>query len=367
MRRLFLAFLLSVMTIRMASADTKMQLSNIYTAIDQAYVEPIEINKFAILLLKSLNSLDKKLQLADDNKRLTLYANGRIIKTVSKPEDADDIMAWAEVSDSIIKAAATVSPEFEHRDFETVDRLMTDALPKFDQASNYYSSFAPEKKDRRKYYNPYVERMINNVLYIRLEAFNKYTKENILRTLENNKDFSGVILDLRGNQGGLLTEAIEVSGLFMDKGNVVTYTLGRGEGTNKYYVADGGDILEEKPLVVLIDAETASSAEVMAAALQEQGRAKLVGTRSYGKGSVQKMVLLENESSMTITAAYFYAPAGKKIDKDGVLPDVCMFEQDETASVKRIISQSFTDCPREKRADFDIDIEVALALLNKNK
>ncbi len=367
MRILFLAVLLSIATIRAGFAEEISQLAKIYTAMEQAYVKKVDIGQFATLTLKSLHTLDKRLQVADDGKRLSLYANGRVVKVVYKPEDTNDIKAWEEVSNEIIKAAAKYSEDLERRDFETLDRLMADALPKFDSASSYYSTFASSKKDEKKYYNPYAERLIDNVLYIKIGAFNKYSKENVLRTLGENKNFSGLILDLRGNQGGLLSEAVAISGLFLDEGSIVTYTIGRAEDMNKYYVAEGGDILAEKPIIILVDGQTASSAEVMAAALHEQGRATVVGTQTYGKGSVQKMVLLENDSTMALTAAYFYTPMERKIDKIGVLPDVCMSGRRENDVPERIISQEETACPQEERADFDIDIEVAQALLNKNK
>lgn len=365
MRILFLAVLLSIATIRASFAEEMSQLAKIYTAMEQAYVEKVDIGQFAILMLKSLHTLDKRLQVGDDDKRLTLYANGKIIKIIYKPEDSNDIKAWEKVSNEIIKAAAKYSEELERRDFETLDRLMVDALPKFDKSSSYYSTFAPKKE--KKYYNPYSDRQINNVLYIRLGAFNKYTKESVLKSLKENKNISGVILDLRGNQGGLLSSAIEVSGLFLDEGSVVTYTIGRGKDMNKYYVAEGGDVLAEKPIVILVDGQTASSAEVMAAALHEQGRATVVGTQSYGKGSVQKMVLLDNESTMALTAAYFYTPMERKLDGIGVLPDICMSGKEENDAPERIISRRFKDCPAENREDYELDIEVAEAILNKNK
>ena len=208
--------------------------------------------------------------------------------------------------------------------------------------------------------------MIDGVLYIRLGAFNKYTGENIRRTLSENPDCTSVILDLRGNPGGLLSEAVEVSGLFLDRGSVIAYIRGRSGDSDKYYVADGGDILNGRPLVVLIDGQTASSAEVMAAALREQGRAVLAGTRSYGKGTVQKLISLENDSSMALTDAYFYTPSEQKIDRVGILPDVCLSGREENDSPERIVSRRFDDCPPENRQNAEIDVETARLLLNKN-
>lgn len=366
MIRLFLILLLSVYLVMPAQADQQSKLAKIYTAVAEEYVEPVEVGDFAILVLKSLNSLDKRIHIADDGRRISLYAGGRVVKSLNKPENTDDIQAWVRLTQDFIRTACQVSPALERRDFELADRLMVDAFPKLDHASAYYNGFDSENKHNTKGRRYYSERMIDNILYIRLGAFNKYTKENILKSLKNNRIFSGVILDLRGNPGGLLSEAVEVSGLFLDKGSVIASARGRSADSANIYIADGGDVLEDKPLVILIDGATASSAEVMSAALKEQGRAQLVGTRSYGKGSVQKLIMLEDGSSLALTDAYFYTPAGKKIDQKGLVPDVCLFEKGGLDKPERIISSRVSDCPSELRENKDIDVETALELINKN-
>ena len=366
MKKLLLTFLIVFMGVSQSRADDASLLTGIYTAVEREYVDTVNVGDFAILTLKSLNTLDKRIHVADDGSRLTLYAGGRVAKVAPKPENGNDIAAWVRLTQDFIAAACKMSPALERRDFEIVDRLMIDALPKLDRSSVYYSGFAPEKKARTKLSRAYTDRMIDDVLYIRLAAFNKYTGENIRRTLRENPDFSGVILDLRGNPGGLLSEAVEISGLFMDEGSVIASTRGRNDDSNKYYMAKGGDVLNDKPLVALVDGQTASSAEVMAAALQEQGRAKLVGTGTFGKGTVQKLIPLENDSAMALTDAYFYTPSEHKIDQTGIQPDVCLSGRDETADVRRILSHRFDNCPAENRQGAEIDVEAALALLRKN-
>lgn len=366
MKKLLLTFLFVVLAVPQTSADEAARLSRVYAAVARDYVEPVEVGRFAVLTLKSLNALDKRIQVADDGRRLTLYASGRVVKVAPKPDDGGDIAAWTRLTQDFIREACRFSPSLERRDFEIVDRLLADALPKFDRSSVYYNGFAPEKKSRGGLSRAYADRMIDGVLYIRLGAFNKYTGENIRRTLSENPDCTSVILDLRGNPGGLLSEAVEVSGLFLDRGSVIAYTRGRSGDSDKYYVADGGDILNSRPLVVLIDGQTASSAEVMAAALREQGRAVLAGTRSYGKGTVQKLIPLENDSSIALTDAYFYTPSEQKIDRVGILPDVCLSGREENDSPERIVSRRFDDCPPENRQNAEIDVETARLLLNKN-
>ena len=366
MKKLLLMFVFVLGTVRGALADDVAHLTKVYAAVVNDYVEPVEIERFAVLTLKSLNALDKRIQVADSGNHLTLYASGRVVKIVPKPDDREDVGSWARLTRDLIREAYRFAPALERRDFEIVDRLLADALPKFDRSSVYYNGFAFEKKKRGGLAKTYADRMVDSILYVRLGAFNKYTGENIRRTLSENSNYTGVILDLRGNPGGLLSEAVEISGLFLDKGSVIAYTRGRSDDSKKYYVADGGDILNGKPLVVLIDGQTASSAEVMAAALREQGRATLVGTRSYGKGTVQKLIPLENDSSMALTDAYFYTPSEQKIDRAGILPDVCLSGYEENDSPERIVSRRFDDCPAENRQNTDIDVETARLLLSKN-
>lgn len=364
MRKLVLSILVLMLSFRLVQADDASQLTKIYQSVLDEYVDPITVEDFAVLALKSINKIDSRILVADDKGRVTLYAQGRVVKVLNKPENTDDVAAWVKVTQGVIKEACKVSPKLSKRDFEIVDFIMTDAFPKLDHASIYYNGFTSDDDTLKKAKRYYSDRMIDDILYIRVGAVNKYTKDNILKTLKSTGEFKGVILDLRGNPGGLLKEAIDVTNLFLDEG-IIASTRGRSSDSVSYYMAEPGDILNNKPIVVLIDGATASSAEVMAAALKEQSRAKIVGTRSYGKGTVQKLIPLENDSRLALTDAYFFTPSGEKIDKVGILPDVCTFQTDGRNNEKRIIDKSFMDCPAEKRENTSIDIDVAVELINK--
>ena len=167
--------------------------------------------------------------------------------------------------------------------------------------------------------------------YVRVAAFNEHTTDELKKALDQLKDEGGkgLIMDLRDDPGGLLSAAVEVSDMFLEKGEIVS-TKGRNILPRKYEAQMGGPF-EELPLVVLINQNSASAAEIVAAALQDHKRAAIVGQRSYGKGSVQNIIDLDGGNSvLKLTVASYYRPSGENIhrfrnaktsDKWGVTPD----------------------------------------------
>jgi len=135
------------------------------------------------------------------------------------------------------------------------------------------------------------------------------------------QSLGGVILDLRNNPGGLLTQAIRVSDAFLDQGEIVS-TRGRQEGAAERFNATRGDLIEGRPMVVLINGGSASASEIVAGALQDHRRAIVVGTRSFGKGSVQTVMPLRGDGAMRLTTSRYYTPSGRSIQALGVAPDI---------------------------------------------
>ena len=133
------------------------------------------------------------------------------------------------------------------------------------------------------------------------------------------KNTTGIVLDLRGDPGGLLSEAVETAGAFLDGGQVVTYTR-RDEQPQRLDAAGNGDT--RTPLVVLVDGGTASAAEVVAGALQDRGRAVVAGSRTFGKGSVQEPYRLADGSSLALTVARYALPSGRSVEGVGIEPDI---------------------------------------------
>ena len=168
--------------------------------------------------------------------------------------------------------------------------------------------------------------------YLRISQFQHTTDTDLVRVLEdlrrdNQENLSGLIIDLRNNPGGTLRSSVAVVDHFLESGLIV-YTEGRLRSSSLKYRASRGDLLQGGPLVVLINQGSASAAEIVAGALQDHSRAKIIGTRSYGKGSVQSVLPLDDEQAIKITTAYYFTPNGRSIHEAGIEPDIT-FEGDE--------------------------------------
>ena len=168
--------------------------------------------------------------------------------------------------------------------------------------------------------------IINNVGYIRLTTFSETTTEGMKSSIkkiqgELGKNFQGLILDLRNNPGGLLSQSISVSDSFLDRGEIVS-TKGRKNGDASRVFAKKGDVINGKPLVVLINSGSASASEIVAGALKDHSRAIIIGTRSFGKGSVQSIIPLPGNGAMRLTTARYYTPSGVSIQAKGIEPDI---------------------------------------------
>ena len=169
-------------------------------------------------------------------------------------------------------------------------------------------------------------RLIGDVGYIRITTFNEQTTSGLRSAIKRIKaemgdQLTGYVIDLRNNPGGLLDEAISVSDTFLEQGEIVS-TRGRNPETASRIYAKPGDLTDGKPLVVLINGGSASASEIVAGALQDHRRAILLGTKSYGKGSVQTVIPLSGQVAMRLTTARYYTPSGRSIQQTGIEPDI---------------------------------------------
>ncbi|MEO3429687.1 S41 family peptidase [Pelagibius sp. CAU 1746] len=206
-----------------------------------------------------------------------------------------------------------------------------------------------------------------NLGYIKMTGFNKRTADSLRESIrqaqdEIGGDLRGFILDLRGNPGGLLEQAVSVSDVFVTHGRIVSIH-GRHTDSHQYYPAKSGDLTENLPLVVLIDGGSASASEIVAAALQDSGRAVLVGSSSYGKGTVQTVLPLPNTGEFILTWARFHAPSGYALHRRGVLPDVCTTSNNAqtSADVLTLIHSGALPLAADlRRRDVDINDDAAV-------
>jgi carboxyl-terminal processing protease len=171
-------------------------------------------------------------------------------------------------------------------------------------------------------------RIVGQTVVLRVNTFNDQTTPGVTEEFRKSVEelgglanVDGVVIDLRNNPGGLLNEAISVADAFLDKGEIVS-TRGRDPQDGERFNARPGDIAEGKPVVVLINGGSASASEIVAGALQDHRRSITVGTKSFGKGSVQTIVPLRGDGAMRLTTARYYTPSGRSIQALGVMPDI---------------------------------------------
>ena len=177
-----------------------------------------------------------------------------------------------------------------------------------------------------------VSKLIDNEIgYLRLRAFNENSGNQLKKEIikfEKRRNLVGYIFDLRNNPGGLLSQAVKITDFFLNDGEIVS-TKGRRTKENRKFFAQKGDKIKGKPLIVLINNGSASAAEIVAGALQDQKRAILLGETTYGKGSVQSIIPLKNRGAIRLTISKYYLPSGKSISEIGVSPDIFVEEEDE--------------------------------------
>ncbi len=199
--------------------------------------------------------------------------------------------------------------------------------------------------------------------YVRITQFQSNTSENLLNAIdelkkENDGQLQGLVLDLRNNPGGVLSAAVDVSDAFLEKGMIV-YTKGRADDSEIEFKATPKDVLDKAPIAVLINVGSASASEIVAGALQDHRRAIIMGSKSFGKGSVQTVLPMKNGAALKLTTARYYTPSGRSIQAEGIIPDIQLghvkvtaLEKSEFAPIKEAdLSGHLENGAAEKSAD----------------
>jgi carboxyl-terminal processing protease len=230
------------------------------------------------------------------------------------------------------------------------------------------------------------ERRADGIVFFKIDSFNQDTARTLSALLQEARDemgptLRGVVLDLRGNPGGLLRQSVEVADVFLANGRIVS-TRGRHPDSHQIYDAETGDQSAGTPLVVLVDGKSASAAEIVASALSDRARAVVIGTSSYGKGTVQTVIRLPNDGELTLTWSRLISPNGHVLHGHGVVPAVCtshvkgaLSAEAERSALEAAARASLAafghadmerrraDCPSERRDD-DLEIRLARKLLD---
>ncbi len=321
---------------------------------------------------------------------VTLSIRDDILTVISPVEDTPAYKAGLKQGDKIIRI----------NDRYTADMTFNDALKQLRGQKGTHVKLTIKRKGVEE---PLVFNIIRDVIpietvksyqlddsigYVRITDFQGHTTIDLriaLNTLKQEKELKGLILDLRSNPGGSLNQAINVSDVFLDSGLIVS-TRFRREEQNMTAYARSEDSEEDYPIVVLVDNGSASASEIVAGALQDNGRALILGTKTFGKGSVQTVIPMSDGSGLCLTTARYYTPSGRSIQvSGGIIPDVeleyvpntddqdkenlhSVREADLKDHMKNAESSAEdTAVIQEEVAEEDIDLELKERLINNNQ
>ena len=340
------------------------QFANVYSAIKSSYVEPLADEALVNEAIKGLfNELDPHSSYLDaeafkDMESMTQGGFGGLgieighengYPTVISPiEDTPAARAGMMAGDQIIGIDGKSTKDMPLNEAVKLMRGQPNTSIVLEIKRGEQKPFELSiVRDHIKVKSVRGKRLEDDLLYVRIAQFQERTAADLIRQLQElsqNERPRGLVLDLRNDPGGLLDSAIGVSSAFLDSGDLVVSTKGRIPSANReYYVKPLTQVLgsndrqlldqltwlKDIPIVVLINAGSASASEIVAGALQDHGRATVLGTRSFGKGSVQSVLPLSADSGIKLTTALYYTPSGKSIQVTGVEPDIYV---DDTAS-----------------------------------
>jgi carboxyl-terminal processing protease len=181
-------------------------------------------------------------------------------------------------------------------------------------------------RDIIKIQSVYAKTIEEDILYLRITSFDKKVEEGLKKAIKQHPKHTGIVLDLRNNPGGLLTQAIDVSDMFISKGVIVSQK-GRDEQSEEIFTAKASTTLSQKPMVVLVNGGSASASEIVSGALQDHNRAIIVGEKTFGKGSVQVVLPITDDKTegIKLTIAKYYLPKGRTIQATGITPDILSY------------------------------------------
>jgi hypothetical protein len=299
--------------------------------ISRLYLDPVTSRQVALAGMARLTRLDGKLGVAGADGAVEVDYGGSRLARFPTPQDGDS-RGWGLVVAQVIGAAKTMSASLselkEGRVETAIFHGVTDQLDRFSRYSPPEEARALSAEWEGSQGQPTVTMSLaGNLAVFRITGFDHRTAERVVAGLTEAERMTGgrlagIVLDLRGNPGGLLDIAAKLADLFIQKGPIVS-TFGRNSESWQVFAASGRGPAPLLPIAVLIDGGSASASEIVAAALQDRGRAIVIGTSSYGKGTVQTVQRLPNGGDLILTWARLVAPSGYLLQHHGVVPTVC--------------------------------------------
>lgn len=340
-----------------AHAGDKEVLAQAYRTVAKHYIGEVQLSTIAAAGLRALNEIDSNTRISLGKRSVSIYYKGRLQKTITRPFGEQDAQEWADFTIEVLDMAKKMSPVLQRQDFELAETILYHGLPALDKNSRYIPSLdlGQESELPQAYLATMQE---NDILYIRPGTINEHMMSNFNRTMEEHQNLKGIIIDLRGNKGGYLKYALQLTDLFVSDGTMI-YTLGREKGKRKIYDAHEGKLYADVPMAILVDGETASAAEVIAMVLHKRGRATLIGAQTYGKGTVQNLYKQTNGARIALTTEQYYGADDFSPDEQGIRPDICLPNGENIDNYL----ESSEPCP--KTIGHEDDIMVAKRLLIK--
>lgn len=342
------------------------KIAEIFSLIDQYYIEDANKEEILIDAIKGMvSSLDpysqylekEDFQALQDDVSGEMVGIGVVLKKNEKGLEIETVVKDGSVSKTNIQSGDIIVKVGDKRitkDYKNPFESIKDI--KGEEGTKVKLSIYRAKNDEIVVYeierakftadNVFISKLDHDYSYITFRSFQENTTEQLKEALntfnKQNPNTKGYVLDLRSNPGGLLNSAIDISDMFLDDGLIVS-TKGR-DGEVSEDSATSGDLINGKPIVVLINSGTASAAEIVAGALQDNERALIVGQTSYGKGSVQTVLPLNGNDGdgLKLTVARYYTPSGRSIQAEGIVPDIKL-QQLETVVVSKVKSSREKD------------------------
>jgi hypothetical protein len=299
--------------------------------ISDLYIRPISSESLAVAGLGSFHRLDPELGVTETpggDSQIVLLDNRRELVALPAPP-TNDAVDWGELIGRAIGRFRAVSPRLAALSDNDIDKAVFNGVTGvLDRFSRYAApGAAREQRAARDGFGGTIRASEDGgIAVFRVSGFNQDTVRQLAEQLkaaqQRGGSLRGIVLDLRDNPGGLLDQAVGMADLFIAKGPLVA-AVGRNPASHQYYAASGHAIAPDVRLAVLVNGGSASSSEIVAAALQDSGRAVVIGSASYGKGTVQTVLRLPNDGELTLTWAMLITPSGYFLHHHGVVPTLC--------------------------------------------
>lgn len=287
------------------------KIEKLFDLLHTEYKGEANLKDISLESCTALTQFDENFKVYNSDSKAFLYEKNNLIGTFELPMNEHHIL-WKQVISDILKTGLHRSNKISENPQALEEEVLKRIVTKLDHISRIEPASSSEHQFQYS--------LTDDVLYVKASAFYLGFSDYLRKTIISHPNIKGIVLDLRNNRGGSFNEAIKTADLFLDN-TLITFSETQNQ-PRRYYTATAGDILEGKPIAILTNEFTASSAEIVTAALEEQSRATIIGTNTFGKDSIQRLHQL-GEKTLFLTYGNFYTPSGKRISESGIIPEIC--------------------------------------------